>query len=65
MKTTTRGGSTPRHGEAKKPRTVYLTDDAWDTLNLISEEFLITRSELIQQLCNGKLRIERNEAKTA
>jgi hypothetical protein len=57
-----RGGSTPKHGEKKKARSIYLTDDSWNDLDKIAREFMLTRSELMEMVGQGRLRIERVEA---
>jgi hypothetical protein len=57
----TRGGSSPKHGEAKKQRAVWTTTDAWENLNQIADEFMISRSELIEMIGQGRLKVVRND----
>lgn len=66
MKTnSTKGGSSPRHQEAKKPRTVHATDASWQRLDEIARQFLISRSELVELIGAGVLTVSRDESKTA
>jgi hypothetical protein len=56
-----KGGSTPKHGEAKKARTVYTTGDSWENLDKIANDFLISRSELVELIGQGRLIVTRPE----
>lgn len=56
-----KGGSTPKHGEAKKQRAIWLTQDAWDNLDKIANEFMLSRSELIEMVGQERLKIIRDE----
>lgn len=56
-----KGGSTPKHGEKKKGRTVYVTDDSWEVLDLIAREFMLSKSELVEMIGQKRLKIIRND----
>jgi hypothetical protein len=52
-----KGGSLPKHGEKKKQRSIYLTDNAWHNLDNISDGFMLTKSELIEMVGQGRLKV--------
>ena len=54
-------GSSPKHGEAKKQRTVWTTGDAWENLDKIAHDFMISRSELIEMIGQGRIKVTRND----
>ncbi len=57
-----KGGSVPKHGEPKKQRGIYTTTEAWENLDKIADEFLISKSELIEQIGRGRLKVIRAKA---
>lgn len=54
-------GSTPKYGEVKKPRSVYITDESWQKVDKIAGEFFISRSELLELIGQGRLKVIRQE----
>ena len=48
-----------RHNTTKSQKTVTVTQEAWEAFDLIAKEFLISRSELVEQIGRGKLRVLR------
>jgi hypothetical protein len=60
-----KGGSSPKHGEAKKQRAVWTTSEAWQNLDKIADEFMISRSELIEMIGQGRLKVVRNDQNQA
>lgn len=61
-----KGGSKPKHDEAKKQRGIYTTTEAWEELDKIARQFMLSRSELIEMIGQGRLGIHRvEESKSA
>lgn len=58
-------GSVARHGEAKKQRAVWTTTEAWESLDKIARKYMISRSELIEMVGQGRLKVERVEDTTS
>ncbi|MBP5977560.1 hypothetical protein HW132_33830 [Brasilonema sp. CT11] len=54
-----------RHNTTKVQKTISVTPDSWENLEDIARQFLISRSELIQLIGSGTLRVVRDETKTA
>jgi hypothetical protein len=47
----------PRHSERKAKKTVTVTLDSWDNFDEIAREFMISRSELVEQIGQGRLKV--------
>jgi hypothetical protein len=54
---TGKGGSNPRYSEAKKQRGIWTTGEAWRNIDKIAKEFMLTKSELIEMIGQGRLRV--------
>ena len=54
-----------KHGEKKAKKTVYVTDDSWEILDVIADEFMLSRSELIEMIGQRRLKVSRNEINQA
>jgi hypothetical protein len=54
-------GSTAKHGEPKKQRAVWTTSDAWENLDKLAREFMLSRSELIEMIGQGRLKVIRDD----
>ncbi|MBW4588805.1 hypothetical protein G7B40_022580 [Aetokthonos hydrillicola Thurmond2011] len=52
-----KGGSTPKHGEVKKQRCVWTTTQAWENIERIANEFMLSRSELLEMIGQGRLEV--------
>lgn len=50
-----------KHGEKKAKKTVYVTDDSWEVLDKIANEFMLSRSELFEMIGQGRLKVSRND----
>jgi hypothetical protein len=51
------GGSVPRHSEAKKQRAIWCTDDSWLNFDAIAKEFMLSKSELLEMIGQGRLKV--------
>lgn len=49
-----------KHGEKKAKKTVYVTDDSWEVLDKIANDFMLSRSELIEMIGQGRLVVSRS-----
>ncbi|MBW4597550.1 MAG: hypothetical protein KME46_32795 [Brasilonema angustatum HA4187-MV1] len=54
-----------KHGEKKAKKTVYVTDDSWEVLDKIADEFMLSRSELIEMIGQRRLKVSREETQAA
>jgi hypothetical protein len=54
-----KGGSIPKHGVAKKQRAIWTTDESWKTLDDIARQYMLSKSELLEMIGQGRLRIVR------
>ena len=50
-----------RHDQKKGKKTVYVTDDSWIVLDTIADEFMLSRSELIEMIGQGRLKVSRSD----
>ena len=52
----------PTKNDSKKDkRSVYVTPEAWTELDRIADEFMLSRSDLIEMVGQRRLKIERVE----
>lgn len=51
-----------KYGEKKAKKTVYVTDDSWEVLDRIANEFMLSRSEMIEMIGQGRLQVSRVDA---
>ena len=52
-----KGGSVARHGEPKTQRGIYTTTEAWQGLDKVAEQFMLSKSELIERIGRGDLQV--------
>ena len=46
-----------KHNETKGKKSVYVTSDAWDNLDSLAKEFMLSRSEMIEMIGQGRLKV--------
>ena len=49
-----------RHGENKSKKSVYVTEDSWENFDRIADQFMISRSELIEMIGQERLKVIHN-----
>jgi hypothetical protein len=56
------GGAEPLYESAKKKRSLWVTDLAWEQLDVLAQAHNLSRAELIERLGRGLLRLESDVA---
>jgi hypothetical protein len=56
-----KGGSVARHGELKTQRGIYVTKTAWQGLDKVAEQFMLSKSELIERIGRGDLVVGKSD----
>ena len=56
-----KGGSIPKHGEAKKQRAIWLTNESWENVDKIAREFMLSKSELLEMIGQGRLKVVKQD----
>jgi hypothetical protein len=56
------GGAEPLYESAKKKRSLWVTDLAWEQLDHLAQAHNLSRAELIERLGRGLLRLESDVA---
>ncbi len=56
------GGAEPLYEVAKKKRSLWVTDQAWEQLDLLAQTHGLSRAELVERLGRGLLRLENDIA---
>jgi hypothetical protein len=52
-----KGGSLPKHGVSKKQRAMWCTDDSWVNFDTIARDFMLSKSELLEMIGQGRLKV--------
>lgn len=50
-----------RHGETKSKKTITITEPAWERLDEVAREFMLSRSELVEMIGQGRLVVVHRE----
>ncbi|MBP5976594.1 hypothetical protein HW132_28645 [Brasilonema sp. CT11] len=54
-----------RHHVTKVQKSVTVTPDSWESFDKIANEFMLSRSELIEMIGQGRLKVVKEENQAA